>query len=220
MLLGTTPKPYFQTKEIPQSTSVMTQSVPPSHCKFEWPKDQYSKRRKHVTAGPNKSRERKLSHPLSNLRLTVLFVPEETRSYYNNYFQNIPFVSGPLITVLVIRHAASKNINSTCKDPIIHRRPHIHCAVLINFGVRRRPASLQTLHAWDDNAFPWSSQRRHPLGRRTWTVLYFPEHPPSSPYKDLPADDGRIADQLLGLCRYRRIFKPQVRLRIWALVLF
>ena len=55
------------------------------HCKFEWPKDQYSKHRKNVTAGPNKSRERKLSHPLSNLRLTVLFVPEETRSYYN-YF--------------------------------------------------------------------------------------------------------------------------------------
>ena len=38
------------------------------HCKFEWPKDQYSKRRKHATAGPNKSRERKL---LSSFQLTA-----------------------------------------------------------------------------------------------------------------------------------------------------
>ena len=35
------------------------------HCKFEWTKDRYSKRQKHVTAGLNKSRKRKLSFQLT-----------------------------------------------------------------------------------------------------------------------------------------------------------
>ena len=76
---GQHPKTVFSNKGNSSVSDDVERAAP--HCKFEWPKDQYSKCRKHVTAGPNKSRERKRSHPLSNLRLTVLFVSEETRSY-------------------------------------------------------------------------------------------------------------------------------------------